>query len=175
MASTKATGAIGGAASGASAGAAFGPYGAAIGGVVGGITGFLGGGAEDDAKKLAKLQADMIGKATEENLRTARMEMGRAVGGAVATVGASNLQFSGTSKQYTNAMAAEFKRNMNWQRVKGSMEAEAAKMGGTLTANKIEAAGVSSMMSGLGSAAKSGLLGSYNKDEGYTWDPWNSK
>ena len=172
MADSRITSAVGGAGQGATIGAKIGgPWGAAIGGILGGVGGFLSGGGEDDAKKLAKMQADIIMRTSAENQRVMRRQMERDVGFSRAAVAASNILETGSSARFIKGMEDEWRRNMAWERGKARTEARMARKGGQIAASKIEAAGLSAAIGGIGAAAGAGLFGSYTKD-GYKWDPW---
>jgi hypothetical protein len=125
-------GALGGAASGAAQGGAVGgPWGAAIGGVIGGIGGFLGGGKADDAKQLAKDQANFIEMETAENVRRMRMAAQEQVGLSRATAYASGLQGdSGSSGKYTNKIRNQWASDIEWKKYSGKEQANIARQGG---------------------------------------------
>lgn len=150
MQQSQITSGIGGAAQGAAIGSSFGPVGAAVGGVLGGLAGFLGGGGEDDAKELARDRARMIALQGEQNARQMQLQRGQAVGLGRAAIGASNIQFSGSSKRYLRALDNEFSKQIAWQRTKTKMEERQALKGGDVAASQIQSMGISSMLSGLG-------------------------
>ena len=139
MASNASRGAFSGAASGAASGAMMTgtPWGAVIGGAIGGISGLLSGGAADDAKKLAKLQAKFTKIETKENLRRMRLQADRAIGGAVATVAASNLQLSGSSKKYINVMREQFSADQAWLRESSRLKQRMQRKGGQVASSGI--------------------------------------
>lgn len=145
------TSAIGGASQGAAIGSTFGAPGAVVGGIVGGLAGFLGGGGEDEAKELARDRARMIALQGEQNARQMQLQRGQAVGAGRAAIGASNVQFSGSSRSYLRALDNEFSKQISWQRTKTKMEERQALKGGDVAAGQIQSMGISSMLSGLGS------------------------
>jgi len=148
-----------------------GPVGAGIGAVAGGLFGALSGGGESDAKKLAEEQARLIRKTGIENQRRAELEMEQVLGGAKAAIAASNILFTGSSKSYYNELAGQMRADISWNREQAMIEERVAKRGGQVAASQIQRSGLSSMVTGLGSAAGSGALGSWTKAGGYT-PPW---
>lgn len=152
MEQSQKTGAVGGAAQGAAAGSAFGIPGAVIGGVVGGLAGFMGGGGEKEAEQLAEEQARLIDMTAAENLRRSFLEMDSTLGLTKATTYASNLQDSGSSRQYRRAVETQFRRDMAWDQQKARIESNLARQGGQVAADQIKASGVSSMIGGITSA-----------------------
>lgn len=159
------TGALGGAAQGAATGFQVGGvYGAVIGGVIGGAVGFFSGGGEDEAKEIAEQNAKYILDTQKENERRATLEHERIMGTARAAVYASNLQPTGGSMDYITAMGAEFRREMRWDRRRAHIEAKMALKGGQVVANRIERAGFTSMVRGIGDAAAT-FGGPYNTTE----------
>jgi len=154
MEQSQISGGIGGAAQGAAIGAQFGgPWGAAIGGVIGGVAGIFGGGGEDDAKELARTQANRIKMQGQRDLMQMRKQMNQTVGAARAGVGASNILFEGTADDYISAMSNEFESALGWQRTKTKIDQQIALKGGDMAANQIQNAGISSAIGGLGSLA----------------------
>ncbi len=154
MASNASRGAATGVASGAATGfMQGGPWGAVIGGVIGGVSGLLGGGAADDAKKLAKLQAKFTKIETKENLRRMRLQADRAIGGAVATVAASNLQLSGSSKKYINVMREQFSADQAWLRESSRLKQRMQRKGGQVASSGIMTNMYAQQISSVASAA----------------------
>jgi len=138
MADNASKGAFSGAASGAASGAMVaGPWGAVIGGAIGGLSGLMSGGAADDAEKLAKLQAKFTRKETAENLRRMRLNAAQAIGGAEATVAASNLINAGSSLRHINAMRAQFQADQSWLRESGRLKARMQEKGGSAASSGI--------------------------------------
>ncbi len=138
MASNQTKGALSGAASGAASGAMVaGPWGAVIGGVIGGVSGLMSGGAADDAEKLAELQAKFTRKETSENLRRMRLNAAQAIGGAEATVAASNLINSGSSLRHINEMREQFRSDQAWLQESGRMKARMQEKGGSAASSGI--------------------------------------
>lgn len=172
MISSQTSGAIGGAAQVATIGSAFGPWGTGIGAVLGGVAGSLFGGGEDEAKRLARLQARNIKLTSRENLRRMRREMTFGVGQSRAAIGGSNIQFSGSANRYLKEYETESLRQMGFESQRARMEAEAATYGGELAADNIQRSGIASMLTGLGSAANAGVFGTYSKSTGYQ-PPWS--
>lgn len=152
MIDSRYSGAIGGAAQGAAAGSAFGPWGTAIGGIAGGLSGLFGGGGEDEAKELAKMQERMIWSAYKENARQKQLEMKQVVGLSTATTYASNLQNLGSPARHTKFIESEFRKSMAWDRQKAKIEAEMAALGGQMASDQIQMGGISSAIGGLTSA-----------------------
>lgn len=172
MANSQTTGAIGGAAQGASIGSSFGPWGVAIGGALGAISGFLGGGGEDLAKQLARIQADAIERTGQETTRRMTRELAQGVGTIRAQIGASNIRFGGSALRYMNEFEAEGLRRLSWEKRRTKMEADAARLGGQIAASQIQSLGMSNMVASLGSAASTGLFGTYTKEDGYIGPGW---
>jgi hypothetical protein len=164
---SRVTGAIGGAGQGAAAGAAFGPAGMVGGAIIGGIGGMLSGGGEDDAMKLAQTQADLARMTQEENLRQMRLESTRVLGMTKGMIGASNLQFTGSSKDYYNALESNMLSQQSFERLRGELTQQILKRGGQAAASSIKSAGIQSAFSGLSSAVGAGAFGSYTKAGGY--------
>lgn len=154
MEQSQITGGIGGAAQGAKIGSMILPgWGTAIGAVVGGVAGIFGGGGESEAERLAMRQAQAIKMEGRQNMRQMRLQQSQEVGLSRALVGQSNVLFSGSSSDYIRAQNAEFEKQIGWQRTKTKMEAEMAMKGGSMAADQIKTAGISSMISGIGSFA----------------------
>lgn len=149
---SRASGAIGGAAQGAATGAQIGgPWGAVVGGVAGGLMGALGGGGEDDAMKLAERQAKIMLSVARENERRAQREKDRNVGAATAAIGASNVQFSGSSNRYRRALETEYSRTIKHDREIAEKSARNVIAGGQAAADSISNAALGSMVSSIGS------------------------
>lgn len=169
---SRATGVIGGAGQGAAIGAKVGgPWGAAIGGIAGGLAGGLLGGDDDDAKELARLQAEEIRLAAEENRRIKLIEMGQVLGRAKATTYASNLIESGSSRRYTKTIEEDYRKSMAWDNRRTRMQEKMAKLGGQMAADQIQSANIRFAVQGIGAAASSGALGTF-KDGAYK-SPWS--
>jgi hypothetical protein len=150
-----------------------GPWGAAAGAVIGGVLGGLGGGAEEDAERLARQQAELIRKTALENQRRAELEMEQVLGGTRAAIAANNMLFTGSNKRYANQLETQFRADIAWDREQSRLEELVVKKGGAMAASQIRASGVASMVAGLGSAAQTGVFGSYSKQGGYT-PPWKA-
>lgn len=165
------SGAIGGAGKGAQIGSAFGGYGMAVGAVAGGLFGGLMGGGEDEARKLANLQRQMIREQDKETERRQTRELAQAKGTMIAQVGASNILYSGSTRRHVSAYEQEFKRQMAWDRKVSMQNEKVAKYGGQAAVSQIEKAGLSSMLSGISAAAGAGAFGTYSSKDGYT-PPW---
>lgn len=173
MASSKATGAVGGALQGASIGATIGGGpGAAIGAALGGVVGLLGGGGEDEAKALAKIQEDLINITSFENQRRMREEMEFSVGKMRAQVAASNILIDGSPKRYIDAFQNEALSQIRFESRRAKLEGEAAALGGEVAADSIKSASLGGAISSFGSAAGNGLFGSYSSKGGYTPPEW---
>jgi hypothetical protein len=173
MLDTRISGALGGAASGAGTGMMLGgPVGAAVGAIAGGLFGGLGGGAEKDAMRLAREQARLIRATASENQRRATLEMEQVLGGTKAAIAASNILFTGSSRQYYNNMASQYQSDIQWDLAQARMEESIVMKGGQMTAKQIRASGVASMVSGIGAGASAGVFGSYSKSGGYK-PPWS--
>ena len=158
------SGGIGGAASGASTGFAVGgPWGAAIGGAIGGIAGILSGGGEDDAKKAAQNQARMIEMQAREEERKKILYMNAQVGLTKATSFANNLQDSGSAKKYRNTMEAEYRRQLEYDRIVTNKTVEYTLEGGQNAADAISRAGVGSMFESFGQLGAAYVGGAFDK------------
>jgi hypothetical protein len=96
--------------------------------------------------------------------------MGQTVGYARAAIGASNIQFGGSSGKYVNKLESTFRQDIAWRDYKARREAELTREGGQFAADQIGRAGLGSMVSSLGGAAKAGTFGTV-KDGKYT-SPW---
>ena len=168
---TKWSGVIGGAGQGAAVGSAFGGWGAGIGAALGGLGGALLGGGEDDAEELAEMQIREIERAEVENRRRTMLEMGMTLGTARAAIGASNIQFGGTSKKYTDMIESEYRHQMSWDRQRAKVQKEMAALGGQMAVDQMRSSGTQFMLSGIGSAANSGVFGTF---EGGSYKaPWS--
>lgn len=153
MEQSQTTGAIGGAAQGAATGFAVGgPWGAAIGGAIGGIGGILSGGGEDDAKKAAEEQAKMIEMQAREVQRKKLRMMNSQVGLTKAATFASNLQDTGSTNKYRNAMESEYRRELAYDRFVTKKQVEFTLEGGQMAADSISRAGIGQMFQSFGSA-----------------------
>lgn len=162
MIDSKTSGAIGGAAQGASAGSAFGPWGAVVGGVVGGAVGLLSGGGEDDAEKLAEEQAKLIIRTSEEEQRRLNLELNQKLGLSRATIYASGLQFSGSSRKHHRFLESTFRQDMAWRKEVAARQANITRDSGDAAADAIQTAGIGSMFSGLSSAVSTFGPGMFN-------------
>ena len=159
MASNASTGAFSGAASGAATGTMILPgWGTVIGGIVGGVSGLLSGGAADDAEKLAKLQAKFTRMETDENLRRMRLNAAQAIGGAEATVAASNLIMGGSSLRHVSAMREQFRADQAWLRQSGRMKARMQEKGGSAASSGI----MTSLFAQQASTVASSALSTFN-------------
>ena len=156
------TGAIGGAAQGAAVGAQFGHYGAAIGAVFGGVAGFLSGGGEKEAKAAAREQARQIMRVAVENRRVEMRQANLAVSTARARTYASNIQDTGSTRDYRNALETEYRRGIDFSYQTAKTNANTAIAGGKVAAGQIKKAGVSQMIGGLTSLGTSYAGGSFS-------------
>jgi hypothetical protein len=130
------------------------------------------GGGEDDAERLAEEQQKQIWFAFRENKRRMMQDMGMALGASKAAVGASNLQMSGSSKRYMDALRNDYTEVMAWDKQEARMNAQMAKLGGKAAVNQIQNAGIRGAISGVAQAGRSGAFGTYSKDGGYK-APWS--
>jgi hypothetical protein len=159
---SRTTGVIGGAGRGAAIGNQILPgWGTAIGAVAGGLLGGALGGGEDEAEKLAEMQAREIDRAQEENRRRTMLEMGQVLGTSRAAIGASNIQFDGSAKRYSEAIASEYRKRMAWDRQKAKVQKEMALAGGQMAADQISMAGLQGAFTGLSKAADAGVFGTF--------------
>lgn len=166
--SSRATGFGSGAISGATTGASVGgAWGAVIGGVIGGVSGILSGGGEKDAMKMAEDQAREIEKASRENTRRSTLDLKNKLGMIRATVGASNLQFSGSAKKYSNVFESTFRNEMAWDKHRAEVEAKTVRKGGKAAARSIQSMGLTGMLNTIGAAASNDAFGTYTKAGGY--------
>ena len=155
MIDSRASGGLGGAAQGAAIGSKILPgWGTAIGAVAGGLLGAFSGGGESDAKKLAEEQARLIRKTGLENQRRAELEMEQVLGRTRAAIGASNLQFTGSSKSYYNELESQLRADISWEREQAMIEERIAKRGGQIAARQIQRSSFAGMIGGFSSAAK---------------------
>jgi len=164
MINSQVTGGLSGAASGATTGVMVGgPWGAVIGGVIGGIGGILSGGGEDDAKKAAEQQAQMIEMQAREEQRRKQMQINNVVGLTKATTYASNIQDTGSAKQYRNAMESEYRRELAYDRMVTKKQVEFTLEGGQAAADSISRAGVGSMFESFGQFGAAYVGGAFDK------------
>jgi hypothetical protein len=130
-----------------------GPWGALAGGVIGGVSGLMSGGAADDAEKLGEMQAKFTRMETAENLRRMRLSAEDVLGGARASVAASNIQLSGSSKRYINNLSAQQSADQAWVSMSGRMSEEMAKEGGQVASSGVMSSMYAQQIGQLGSAA----------------------
>ena len=126
--SNAARGGLTGAATGAAQGAMVGgPVGAVIGGVLGGISGIMSGSAADDAKKIGRMNKQLIDMQTDENVRRQKMQMEMEVGTAVAQVAQSDLLFTGSSKRYVNELKSQWMQDVAMTQREGYLRRDPTK------------------------------------------------
>jgi hypothetical protein len=150
-----ATGASTGAASGFMVGGA---WGAVIGGALGGLSGLMSGGAADKAEELAEMQAKFKERETQENLRRMQKVAAMELGGARAAIGASNVQFSGSSSRYVGAMQNQQQQDQSWYKIKSGIEQRMILKGGQTASSGIMTDMYANQISQLGSSA-AGFVG----------------
>lgn len=172
MVDSKTSGAIGGAVQGAAIGSTFGPVGTAVGGVLGGLAGLFGGGGEDEARELAKINADLVNITSLENQRRMNAERERSVGRMRAQIAASNILQQGSPERYIGEFEREALASLNFERNRSRLQQDAAIRGGEITADSISSASLGNMINSFGSAAGSGLFGSYSSSTGYQKPGW---
>jgi hypothetical protein len=96
----------------------------ALGGAFGQISG------NEAAREAAQEQADMTYAQRMEEVRRAKIEQARTLGGNVAAVGASNVQFSGSAQDSIDSMRASFARDISWRNLSAEKEKQAIQSGG---------------------------------------------
>ena len=161
---TRLSGGIGGAAQGASVGFSVGGgVGAVIGGVAGGLAGVFGGGAEDEIQAMIDAQLDALRAQTKEQVRQQRFEMKQTLGQATAAIGASGVQFDGTSTLYRDKIEQEYRRTMSWTNYAARLQEEVIKTGGQMAQDQIQRGGMGQLIQGVTSlgmvGAKAGWFG----------------
>ena len=112
------------------------------------------------AKKIGRRNAELIRETAEENLRRMQIARGQKVGAAKAGVYASNVQYSGTSKKYVEALDQQFISDMAWEQRKSRLEERLARAGGQAAASTIQSSALTSAIGYVGQAAQSGLFSS---------------
>ena len=167
---TRTSGALGGAAQGAATGAQFGgPWGAVIGGVIGAGLGALGGGGEDDVEKLAEIQKHFAELETEETVRRMRLQAEQELGYAKAAAYASNLQFTGSTRTYYNAMETEHRRQVAWERASLAKEKWMIDHQAGSTIDAMQNRGISDMLgSGFSAFSSAGGMDLFGGGESFT-------
>ena len=81
--------------------------------------------ADKAAEKAAKEQSKLTYRQRQEEIRMRKLTARQQVGLSKATVYASNLQFSGTSKKYTDALNMENMREIAFAREAANLERQA--------------------------------------------------
>ena len=149
----------GGAGQGAATGYMLGgPVGGVIGGVAGGIAGVLGGGGEDDAEQLMEDQIKALRAGAVEQKRRSLREMNQTLGTARAAAYSGNIQNTGTTKLYQDALAGEMRHRIAWDDQRVRMEEEVLRQGGRMAGSAIQAQGFGQLLKGataLGTAGAS--------------------
>ena len=85
--------------------------------------------AKKKAKKAGQAQADQIMATHKENRRRREFMQGQELGLASAASGASNLMQTGSTKQYQDQLALEYKKELQWMDKAAKLAARAAKRG----------------------------------------------
>ena len=162
MASNKSKGFATGAATGAASGAMVGGvWGAAVGGIIGGISGLMSGGAADKAEKLAAMQIKYSKLETAENLRLMRMQAEQSIGYAEASVFASDLLLTGSSKSYITAMESNFISQQAWMKESARLQQRMMSKGGSAAASGIMKSLYTQQATQLGTSAASYFGGGF--------------
>jgi len=104
------------------------------------------------AKSLARTNVELSREETAENLRRMNLERGRSLSMGRAAAGASNLQMSGSTSQYLQAMNQQWKSDMRWEERRAAIEQKRLTQGGQATASQIRAGGVASLLGGVQTA-----------------------
>lgn len=113
---------------------------------VGAVTSLAGGiSGKKAAEKAGEMQAKVITQTAQENERRRKLDLQSKLGSIKAGIYASNLQFSGTARKYTEGFESQYRGEMAWDKQKARIEARMAEKGGGM-------AGQQAMYSGLGSA-----------------------
>lgn len=162
MASNKTKGFASGAATGAASGSMILPgWGTLIGGVLGGISGLMSGGAADDAQKMAEMQVKYSKLETAENLRRMRLEAEQVLGYAEASVFASDLLLTGSSKSYIGAMESEFISQQAWLKESARIQQRMFEKGGSAASGSIMSSMYAQQLTQLGTSAASYFGGGF--------------
>jgi hypothetical protein len=120
---------------------------------VGAVSGFLGGKkAAKQAKKAGQMSANLKIMETNENLRRTQFAQTQVMGEARAKVFASNLQMKGSPQDYLRILQSEQRKELDWMKKAGTLEANAIKAGGQATARSLMTSATSSLLTGLASS-----------------------
>jgi hypothetical protein len=129
---------------------------------VGAATSIAGGlSANRKAEKAAKLDAHLVALQRREEMRKLRRQADWDVAQARATIGASNLQMSGSARRYVTELRSEYSKQLSYAGAANTREQAAIKAGG-------RGAGDGLLVRGVGQAISAGILAasSRNTDEG---------
>lgn len=85
--------------------------------------------AKAAARKAGRAQADLILKTHQENRRRRQFMQKQELGLASAASGASGLMQIGSTKQYQDQLASEYKKELQWMDQAAKLAARAAKRG----------------------------------------------
>lgn len=121
--------------------------------VASGVAGFFGSkSAADKAKSLTRQQLWAKDQDTIYNRRVLQEEQERFMGEMRASWGASNLLYSGTTRNYFSAVEAQLNREMQAFEDQALAERKAIRYGGKATASGIRNQGISSLLGSAGQA-----------------------
>lgn len=116
--------------------------GSSILGMAGGLSG------QKKGKQAAEEQAKLTFMTRQEEIRRARGEQEAIMGYNRAAVGASNIQFSGSSQRALNKLQEQFARDVSWQYTAALKERTAIKRGAPGSAERF-----ATIAGGVGSIA----------------------
>lgn len=85
--------------------------------------------ANKRAREAARAQANLTYQTRQEEMRRTRREADQVVGFNRAAIGASNLLFSGSSRNVLRDVQDEFNRDLDWRRRAAEKEKRAIAMG----------------------------------------------
>lgn len=119
-----------------------------------------------EAEKLARREAELIGMETEEELRRMEFQQEQILGETRASIGASGLQLSGSSKSFLDSMEEQFGLERDWLQASGAGRADFAREGGASARRTMETQGQTALIQGVGSGLTQGA------QMGYSW--WGS-
>ncbi len=124
--------------------------------VAGGIGKIAGGFAgQDAAKEAGKDQAAAILRTEEENQRRRQLDLDQKMGLITASVGASNILMSGSSKKYARGYSNAYRQEMAWDNMLANMNAKAAIKGGRMAGEAAMWSGITGAVGSFGAAAGS--------------------
>lgn len=123
--------------------------------VVGGVAGMIGSSKAKKARKeAARKQAAFTFSQRMEEMRRRQLGMRDLEQTAVAGAYASNLDFSGSPKQYINSLKKEHQREVQWSKYAAEQERQAIRAGG-------KTPGYSAAMVGQAASTISSAIGGY--------------